>query len=73
MNVDIIAVAGLLLLVGLFFLLRREERKKPEKYRQITAMQAVGLTIMGAVAVVLLFLLAKDVLSNIWDRFLTPI
>ena len=69
---DIIPIVGLIIIILLYILMKRSQKKHPEKYKTISLKQVVLYAFMGALGLLAIGLFLKDVLNKLWD-FMTPI
>ena len=68
----IISIAGLIIIIGLFILLRRSYQKHPDSSKRITAKQAVLSVILAALVLAALILAGSGLLDTLWG-YLAPI
>lgn len=62
---EIVAVSGLLLLIGIFVLLMKREKQGKNDSKKLSAWQAILLTV-GDIAVVVLIIMIIISLPDIW-------
>ena len=63
---DVIGIFGLLLLIGIFVLLRKREKKGAQDSKSITGWQGILLTVGGLAAGVVLIVVMIMHLPDIW-------
>ena len=71
MLIDLICIAGLILLIVLFIVLRKQDRKQTTS-RKLTAKEIVLFVLFGSIAVVGVGLLIVNMLKTLWG-YMTPL
>ena len=71
-SINLIGIVGLIIIVFLYILMKKSQKKHPDKYKTISKKQAVIFILPGGAAVVGAFLLLASVLKTIWG-YMTPI
>ena len=66
---DIAAIIGLLLLIGIFVVLRKRAKRGEEDSKKITVWQAVLLTVAGIALTVLLITNLPEIIDRIVSAF----
>ncbi|MBO6140231.1 MAG: hypothetical protein J6O40_00425 [Ruminococcus sp.] len=64
-NINLIGIVGLIIIVFLYILMKRSQKKHPEKYNTISKKQAVIFVLPGGAAVVGTFLLLAGFLKTV--------
>jgi peptidoglycan biosynthesis protein MviN/MurJ (putative lipid II flippase) len=71
MLIDLICIAGLILLIVLFIVLRKQDKKQTTS-RKLTAKEIVLFVLFGSIAVVGVGLLIVNMLKTLWG-YMTPL
>ena len=71
-SINLIGIVGLIIIIFLCILMKRSQKKHPEKYNTISKKQAVIFILPGGAAVVGAFLLLAGFLKTVWG-YMTPI